>query len=144
MHTVEVFFYGSYINFDVLSEAGIDKRPFVTGQISGLELRIAPLANLVKNEHGTAFGILTRLTHEELERLYSDHALKILGGEYLPEAVIVHAADLKFYPALCYLAPQMLESRADPEYVDRILIPSLEYGFPEWYLDHIKSFKEPS
>ena len=140
-HRVNVFFYGSYMNFDVLREVDIDKRAFEPSSISGYELTISPLANLRKKELGTAYGILTRLTHPELDRLYQGHARTVLGGTYLPEAVVVNRADGTAAAALCYLSHDMQAARADTGYIDRILKPAHACGFPQWYLDHISSFR---
>lgn len=138
---VEVFFYGSYINFDVLAEAGIDERPYDLVRLPGYRLHIGPLANLVADEASQAYGILTRLTHNELHRLYNGHAREKLGGVYHPEAVLVFNIDNALMPALCYLSHDMQPAEPDPGYVDRILRPAREYGFPADYLADIESFK---
>ena len=140
-HTIDVFFYGSYINFNVLKEVDINERTFKIGSINGYALTISPLANLKIKKQGIAYGILTKLTHYELDRLYQDHAKGKLGGEYLPEAVIVYQLHQIYTPALCYISHNMEEGKADPAYVDRILKPAKEYRFPKWYLNHIASFK---
>lgn len=59
---VNVFFYGSYINFKVLKEADINQRTFEVGRINGFELTISPLANLRPQKDGLVYGILTQLT----------------------------------------------------------------------------------
>ena len=140
-HTVDVFFYGSYINFNVLKEVDIDERVFEVVSIIGYELTISPLANLRTKKQAIAYGILTKLTHDELDRLYQDHAKGKLGGEYLPEAVTVEKPHGIQTPTLCYISHNMEEGKADPAYVDRIIKPAREYGFPKWYLNHIESFK---
>lgn len=138
---VDVFFYGSYINFQVLQEVDIEKRDFVVGSVHGWALTIGPLANLVPQKQGIAYGILMKLTHTELDRLYQEHAIGKLGGVYLPEAVIVCHSEGVFSPALCYISHSMEAKPANPDYVDRILNPAKAYGFPEWYLSHIASLK---
>ncbi len=138
---VNVFFYGSYMNFDVLRAVDIGERAFEPSSISGYELTISPLANLRKKQPSNAYGILTRLTHPELDRLYQGHARTVLGGIYLPEAVVVSRADGSAAAALCYLSHDMQAASADADYVDRILKPAQAYGFPQWYLDHISSFR---
>lgn len=139
-HRVDVFFYGSYMNVAVLKEAGIGQRSYSVGTVNGYALRIAPLANLVKHEHGVVYGILTQLAHDELQRLYQEHARKKLGGVYLPEAVWVRRIDGLAAAALCYISPNMKHAKADPAYVERILQPAKAYGFPRWYVKHIESF----
>ena len=136
---VDVFFYGSYINFSVLREAGIGERPFEVVSALGFELVISPLANLKRKPHGLIFGIRTRLTHPELDALYTDHALGKLGGRYLPEAVLVRQQSGEVLPALCYIAHHMAPAKPDPAYVDRILHPAKAYRFPQWYVDQIRT-----
>ncbi|MFQ5995307.1 MAG: gamma-glutamylcyclotransferase family protein [Acidiferrobacterales bacterium] len=140
-HQVNVFFYGSYINFTVLAEAEIGDRPYQTARLPGYRLVIAPLANLVTDHSSEAFGILTKLTHAELDGLYVAHAQEKLGAIYRPEAVIVLTDENKPIPTLCYLSHDMQPSTPDPAYVERILDPAKQYGFPSYYLDHIASFK---
>lgn len=140
-YRVDVFLYGSYINFQVLAEAGIDERPYEPVRLPGYRLVIEPLANLVADEASQAYGILTGLTHRELDRLYQEHARLKLGGVYHPEAVLVFNIDNALMPALCYLSHDMQPARPDPAYVDRILQPAKDYGFPADYLEDIESFK---
>lgn len=140
-HNVDVFFYGSYINFDVLAEAGIDERPYDLVRLPGYRLVIDPLANLVLDEAHQAYGIVIGLTHRELYRLVKEYARDKLGGEYHPEAVTVFTIENVLIPALCYLSHDMTSSTPEPGYVDRILHPAREYGFPADYLDDIESFK---
>jgi len=138
--SVNVFFYGSYMNFEVLKEADINERAFEVGCLHGYALSISPLANLKKENEGLVYGILTRLTHSELDRLYTEHARGKLGGVYLPEAVTVYLRNGLYTSALCYISPNMVAGRTDPDYASRILKPARQYGFPGWYLDHITSF----
>jgi hypothetical protein len=137
----DVFFYGSYMNFAVLGEVGIGERAFDVVSVQGFELTISPLANLKRVPHGLVFGTLTQLTHAELDRLYLEHAPAKLGGVYLPEAVVARRESGEMLPALCYIAHELEETKADPAYVDRILKSALACGFPSSYTDHIRCFK---
>jgi hypothetical protein len=137
---VAVFFYGSYMNRAVLEEVQLIPGHWEPAALPGFDIRIAPRANLVRSPEHTVFGVLASATHEELERLYA-HARDVLGESYLPQAVLVRARDGAWRPALCYVAPQMAEGPADPAYVDRILEPARELGFPEAYLARVRSFR---
>jgi hypothetical protein len=75
-----------------------------------------------------------------LKRLYA-HAEHILGGVYLPEAVLTETLDQKWRPALCYIAPSMDPKPATGDYIDRIVEPAKEYGFPAWYIERVESFR---
>ena len=138
-YTVDVFFYGSYINFAVLAEVGIDERPYQVAHVDGFRLRIGPLANLVAEPGARAYGIVMKLTHVELERLYVEHAQGVLGGTYLPEAVLATSTTGDSLPVLTYVSHDMEPGAADPDYVERIHGPARELGFPDDYLDSIRS-----
>jgi hypothetical protein len=137
---VAVFFYGSYMNPRVLAEAGLVPDRFEPARLDGFDIEIRPLANLVRSEGRCVHGVLTRATHAELDRLYR-HAREVLGGTYLPHPVVVQAKDGGARPALCYIAPSLAVRPAANDYVDRILAPAREHGFPAWYLKHLESFR---
>lgn len=134
------FFYGSYMNLDVLKEVDYIPRRHEPARLPGFDLSIGPLANLVRSKQHTAYGIIATGTHTELARLY-DHAEAVLGGKYLPEAVLVVTEDERWLPALTYIAPELPPEPASDGYIDRLLAPARAHGFPDWYLDRIESFR---
>ena len=134
------FFYGSYMNRSVLREVDLEPERFETARLSGFDIRIAPRANLFPSNQGLVYGVLAQATHAELARLYA-HAKDVLGETYLPHPVVVETLDGAWRPALCYIAPTMEPGKADAAYVDRIVAPARELGFPEWYVARLESFK---
>jgi hypothetical protein len=86
------------------------------------------------------YGIVATATHAELARLYA-HAKDVLGEVYLPEAVLVETGNGRWRPALCYLAPAMEPRLAANDSIDRIAGPAREFGFPQWYVGRIESFR---
>lgn len=137
---VSVFFYGSYINSDVLKQVNFIPESYEAAKLSGFDIVIRPLANLVRSDKDCVYGILTSGTHEELENLYA-HARNVLGSAYLPEAVLVETSDGKFKPALCYISPGIEEKQAENDYIDRIVNPAKKYGFPGWYIKKLENFR---
>jgi hypothetical protein len=133
------FFYGSYINSNVLGEVDFAPRSSEVARLSGFDIRIAPLANLTPSDEGVVYGLLASGTHPELARLYA-HAEHVLGGIYLPRAVLAERLDGSYRPALCYIASEMAESPPDPAYVERIVTPGRRLGFPTWYIERLQSF----
>jgi len=127
---VWTFFYGSYMNFNVLKEVDYVPDCWEVARLNGFDIRIQPRANLVRSEQHCVYGIIATATHEELSRLYA-HAKDVLGETYLPEAVLVETRDGKWKPALCYIAPIMEPRPAANDYIDRIAGPAKEFGFPE-------------
>jgi cation transport regulator ChaC len=136
---VWIFFYGSYINFDVLKEVELEPTEWEVARLHGYDIRIEPRANLERSDPDTVYGILATATHTQLDNLYA-HAREVLGETYLPEAVLVETLDRKWRPALCYICPDMEPRSADPDYVARILGPARQYGFPSWYVDRLARF----
>jgi hypothetical protein len=137
---VWVFFYGSYINFGVLREVDLVPEHWEIARLDGFDIRIQPRANLVPSNQHCVYGILATATHAELARLYA-HAQDVLGEVYLPEAVLVQTLAGLWRPALCYLCPEMSPRPADPAYVERITGPAHDFGFPEWYIARLESFR---
>lgn len=137
---VSVFFYGSYMNFQVLREVSIVPERWEVARLRGHDIVIQPRANLVRSERDIVYGIVTTATHAELSRLYA-HAKDVLGETYLPDAVLTESLDGRLRPSLCYIAPVMHAQPAEREYVDRIVAPALEFGFPPWYIERLASFR---
>jgi hypothetical protein len=138
---VWTFFYGSYINLDVLKEVGLVPGQWEMARLSGYDIRIEPRANLIRADQHCVYGIVATATHAELDRLYA-HAKDVLGETYLPQAVLVETMDGKWRPAFCYLAPAMKPRPAANDYIDRIAGPARQYGFPDWYVRRIESFRQ--
>ena len=136
---VWVFFYGSYMNFDVLKEVDFTPEQWEVAKVSGFDIIIQPRANLVVSDRRCVYGILVSATHAELNRLYA-HAKGVLGETYLPEAVLAETLSAGYRPALCYIAPSMEAKPAANDYVERILAPAKQFNFPSWYIERLESF----
>ncbi len=136
---VWVFFYGSYMNLDVLREVDLVPERWEVGRLGGFDIQIRPRANLIRSDRDSVYGIATTATHAELARLYA-HARDVLGEVYLPEAVLVQLSAGLWRPCLCYICPEMAPMPADSASVGRIVGPAREFGFPTWYIDRLESF----
>jgi hypothetical protein len=135
---VRVFFYGSYMNRAVLREVGFVPDSFEVARLDGFDIGIEPRANLVAATEQSVYGVLAEATHAELKRLYT-HAQDVLGERYLPHPVLVHTQSGSAVPALCYIAPVMASRIPEAAYVDRILSPARELGFPDWYVERLEA-----
>jgi hypothetical protein len=136
---VATFFYGSYINLDVLREIDLIPDRVEVARLPGFDIQILPLANLVASDQHTVYGVLATFTHAELEVLYG-HALSVLGGRYLPHPVLTYTLSGQIEPALCYMAPELVPGPASADYLGRIVEPAREHGFPAWYISRLQSF----
>src|SRR5262249_32074606 len=138
---VGVFFSASHMTRRVLAEVDLAPAEWRSARLAGFDIAIAPRANLVRAPSATVYGVLATATHRELERLYA-HARDVLGERYLPEAVLAESLAGAHVPALCSIAHDGGEQPADPVYVERILAPARELGFPAEYLARLESFRE--
>ncbi len=91
------------------------------------------------NQH-CVYGIIFSTTHEQLKQLYA-HAQNVLGGTYLPEAVLVDTMDGKLKPVLCYISSLTKPTSAANDYIDKIVKAASEFKFPKWYINRLESFR---
>jgi hypothetical protein len=135
--TTRVFFYGSFINLDVLAQGGFKPQHVETAKLCGFDLHFQPLANLVRSDQRCVYGILCAATHDELAGLYGQAWVET----YLPEAVLVEMKDGRLAPALCYLAPPLPAAAPKGDYLDRIIGAARQHGFPQWYVQRLESYR---
>lgn len=131
---VDGFFYGLYMDENLLREAGTRPSNPRRAQVSGFALRIGQRATLVPAPGARAYGMLIALTHAELDRLYGAPGLEL----YRPEAVIAELLAGGSVPALCYnLVQAPGPDERNPEYAKRLRDVLLKCGFPAEYAEAI-------
>jgi Gamma-glutamyl cyclotransferase, AIG2-like len=131
---IEVFFYGLFMDADLLRKNGVDPTHIRPASVPGFALRIGQRATLLRNPNGLAHGILMELTHAEVEQLYSDPSVRA----YRPEAVLCELKDGSRISALCFnlLEPPRPEE-ANPEYAAKLRALAARLGLPADYVDSI-------
>jgi hypothetical protein len=138
MRKVWTFFYGSFMNQDVLSKADVHPTERQAARLDGWDLKIAPRATLVPSPASCVYGILAKLTHSEIDKLYTKDWFGF--GTYLPEAVLVTYAAARQAAAICYIAWQLEGGKPTDEYIGKMLSVAREHSFPEDYVRRIQSF----
>src|SRR5213082_2372258 len=138
---VRVFFYGTFMNAKVLAEYGIAAGEVLPARVMNFELSIRPRVNLVPCNGASVYGAVISVTHNDLEKIYSDLE-KSLGLKYLPQAMLAEtlAETPAFEPVLCYIASRMTPGLAAPEYVKELADCVRSLNLPESYALHIESF----
>ena len=129
------FFYGGLINPEVMQRVGMKPRSQEIAMLPGYELQIAPWVNLVPNPRAVAYGLLMLVSHRELSHVYGQ-----LKAPYVPFPVLAQDKEGRLRTALCYLSPGMQPGQADASHVENLLHPASRLGFPEWYLEKIRSY----
>jgi hypothetical protein len=134
---IPVFFYGSFMNKEVLAKGGFIPNQIDVARLSGFDIRIYATATLIRSDRDCVYGIICYPTRNELNLLYRQDWL----NAYAPEAVLVELLSGVFLAALCYIAPAGPPSSPADDYLDRILSPAREYGFPDWYLRRLEKYR---
>ncbi|MES9857265.1 MAG: gamma-glutamylcyclotransferase family protein [Sedimenticola sp.] len=135
---VDVFFYGSFMNEKVLSKAGVSPRNLRAAKLSDYSIVISPRATIKPNPDGILYGLVGRLSHAELDKIYAKDWFGF--GAYVPEAVILEVDSTIQIPALCYICWGMEPAPTTEEYISLMLEVGEQYKFPASYLHEISSF----
>ncbi len=138
MRLVEVFFYGSFMNPKVLTVAGVDAQGLRRARLDGFTLEVKSGANLMESDGESVYGMVGRVNHVDLNKLYGQELLSF--GSYFVEPTLV-STDNGFVPALCYIAPKVKDGLASKDYIDTILEVAEKYSFPESYIAMLKTIE---
>ena len=131
LRPISVFFYGLFMDDEVLRAAGVQPSPLRVARLPEYALKIGARATLLPMVGHTAYGVLTTLTHPELERLYAGPGL----DAYRPEAVLVHPADGPPVSALCFnLLVTPPPHERNPEYANKLRALALRLELPRDYV----------
>ena len=131
---IEVFFYGLFMDVDLLRTKGANPVNIRSALVHGFSLRIGQRATLVPDSKGRAFGMLMQLTHDELHRLYSDPSV----AAYRAEPLMAELGNGSHIPALCFNLPSPPSpNEANPDYAAKLRDLARRLGFPEDYVSSI-------
>lgn len=131
---INVFFYGLFMDAELLQSKGVVPKNKVSAQLQGYSLRIGNRATLIPEANKSVYGILMSLTHHEIDLLYAEESLKA----YRPEPVTIHTKDERTLPALCFnLIEPPAPYERNEEYARKLKLVAIQYGFPEEYVNSI-------
>ncbi len=131
---IDGFFYGLFMDEDILRDAGVEPTALRAGFVDGFALRIGKRATLVPTAGARAYGMLIALRHRELDLLYSAPGLE----RYAAEAVLACTLAGESVPALCYnLREVPSPDEHNPDYASKLRAVLRELGFPREYVDSV-------
>ena len=132
---IEVFFYGLFMDADLLRAKGVNPVNIRAACVPGFVLRIGERATLLKNAHARVYGMLMELTPAEIEQLYSEPSVRA----YRPEAVLSELNDGSRIPALCFnLLDPPRADEFNPEYATKLRDLAGRLGLPSDYVESIQ------
>jgi hypothetical protein len=132
---LDVFFYGLFMDQQVLDAKGVRPTDIRPASVPGLKLRIGARAALVPAPTGTVHGLLMKLSHADIERLYSEASVQA----YRPEPVLAVLVGGATVAALCYNLPQPPSpDERNVEYASKLRSLAHRIGLPTDYVASIQ------
>jgi len=132
---IEVFFYGLFMDADLLRTKGVHPTNIRPASVSGFALRIGQRATLLRSPNGLAHGMVMELTHAEIDQLYAEPSVQA----YRPEAVLCKLNDSSQIPALCFnLVEPPRPEEANSEYAAKLRGLAVRLGLPSDYVNGIQ------
>ncbi len=131
---LEIFFYGLFMDPEVLEAKGVHPVDVRPAAVSGLRLRIGARAALVPMPGGEVHGVLMKLSHADVEKLYSDPGVQA----YRPEPLLAIASNGATVAALCYNLPEPPPTdEHNAEYAGKLRSLAERIGLPAGYVKSI-------
>jgi hypothetical protein len=132
---LEVFFYGLFMDRELLEAKGVLPADIRLAAVSGFAIRIGARAALVPAPAAEVHGVLMKLSHADLEKLYSEPSVQA----YRPEPVLAVARDGAAVAALCYNLPEPpAPDERNDEYAAKLRALAKRIGLPSAYVASIR------
>ena len=131
---IEVFFYGLFMDKDTLESKGVRPVDIRSAALPGFALRIGAQAALIPALAGRVHGLLMKLSHGDIDRLYAEPTMRA----YRPEPVLALLHNGASIPALCYNLPQApTRDERNAEYAAKLHSLTQRLGLPSDYVASI-------
>ncbi len=133
---MQVFFYGLFMDEDILSKNGVNPSNPRVGVLKDYTLKIGNRASLLPSKNDEAYGILVEVDDQEIIGLYAEKSV----ADYIPEDVTVTTNSGEEINATCYNLPLQMLSGTNEQYARSLHELAVKLEFPEDYLNKIKEF----
>ena len=135
MRRIRAFFYGLFMDEELLRAKGVNPTELAAASVDGFRLQIGRRATLVPSPSAVVHGVAAALTQTELDLLYSEPSVR----DYRPEAVLAKLSGGEAVAALCFNLPQPpAPEERDEDYAARLRGLAQRLGFPAEYVDSIR------
>ena len=123
---------------DILRSKGFHPSDGNIAVAKGYGLRIGEKATLVQSSSECSYGIVMKLSEEEINSLYSAPGV----SEYVPEQIEVTGQNGSTYKVICYNLPLSKLSGSNREYAKSLSIAARKMGLPDTYVSQILAWAE--
>lgn len=135
--TTNAFFYGLYMDPDLLRTLGadpIDPRP---ARLEGYRLDLHGPAKIVPAPGRTVCGMIIGLSPQHLLSLYSGGSTR----EYRSIEIMVLDAESRPIPVICYNRPLRDGIPFNRDYLEKLLVVVRRVGLPPEYIRDLESLR---
>ena len=133
---MEVFFYGLFMDRDILVKKGISPSNPRKGYLPDYTLKIGNRASLIQSEKEKAYGIIMTVNDDEVVKLYAEESV----ADYVPEKVEVVTETNEHLMATCYNLPSELLTGTNKLYAKSLYELAKKLNFPSEYLTKISKY----
>lgn len=98
--------------------------------VNRFKLTLGARATLVPDVDERVYGTIMRLSHAEVDELYSEPSVSAYG----PEPVLAQLADGSAELALCFNLPTLQGASGNPQYAAALQTVARKMGLPETYV----------
>lgn len=135
-----VFFYGLFMDADLLKEQGLNPSNPELARVEGFGLRIGDRATLEASVGERVFGSVMDLGDEELAALYGNESV----ADYVPRQLV--AVDMRGHSlqVTSYILPMEKVSGSNRDYARLLALAARKVGLPDDYIDEIETWSNRS
>ncbi len=131
---MNVFFYGLFMDEDLLAKKGISPSKAQVGFVDGFALRIGERATLIRSADTRSYGVMMNISSDQANELYAESSV----ADYVPESVTVELLNGSKVEASCYNLPVDKVTGTNKVYAQALLEVANRLGLPESYLVEIR------
>ena len=137
---MEVFFYGLFMDVNVLLRNGIKPSNLRRGYLNDYSLKIGNRASLIPCKNEKSYGIVMTINKDAIHNLYAEASV----ADYIPETVNIITDTNDSIIATCYNLPSETLTGTNDLYAISLYNLAKKEGFPDGYLKNIKLMGKPA
>ena len=137
---VDVFFYGSFMDPNVLLKYDLHPCGIKTASLTDYSIGFTPMATIFSSPRSVVWGVICGLPSSQLEQAYRVQPLS--EYDYYAKKISISTVDGERHAAIVYLTDKPIGFIPERPYVENIIRIATEHKFPEEYLRLLQSFLE--
>lgn len=131
---VEGFFYGLYMDIELLESLGFKPVSTRMGHAESYELDLKGMAKIIPREGSQVWGMLITLDESDLDAMYSFETTV----DYKPEKIQVTLGDGHQVTVPCFNVPPDSNAAFNTEYLEKLIPVVTRLGLPDKYINTLK------